>query len=77
MASRSTSDVVGAQIRAIRMRKGWTLEKLGRRVGITRKGMSRIELGGSTTTDRLEAIARELGVSVGDLLPESTSGRTH
>lgn len=61
--------MVGAQIRALRMRKGWSLEKLGRRVGITRKGMSRIELGGPTTMSRLDAIARELGVSVSDLLP--------
>jgi transcriptional regulator with XRE-family HTH domain len=56
------------------MRKGWSLEKLGGRVGIKRAGMSRIELGGPTTMSRLEAIARELGVTVADLLPESRQG---
>jgi transcriptional regulator with XRE-family HTH domain len=70
MASRSTSEVAGAQIRALRLRKGWSCAELGRRVGLSRKGISKIELGGSTTVLRLDAIAKALGVTTADLLPE-------
>ena len=70
MSARSNSPVVdGALIRTLRERHGWSLEALGGRVGITRKGMSKIELTGSTSITRVNLIAAELGVAPAALMP--------
>jgi transcriptional regulator with XRE-family HTH domain len=50
------------------------MEKLGGKVGLTRKGVWRIEQGGTTSLERLEKIALALGVPLSALLPESGDG---
>lgn len=74
MGSRSTASVVaGMAVRSLRSRKGWSMEQLGAKVGLTRKGIWRIEQGGTTSVERLERIADALGVGLADLLPSGDS----
>jgi transcriptional regulator with XRE-family HTH domain len=64
----SATRVAGEQIRAFRRVRGWSLETLAGRVGLTRKGLSKIERGDvSSAVDRYERIARALGVPLADL----------
>jgi transcriptional regulator with XRE-family HTH domain len=68
--------VAGAQIRAFRMRAGLTLDALGKRLGLTRQGVQRIEAGEvASSIDRYEEIARALGVPLRDLLPDKRRRR--
>lgn len=66
MASRSSLESkVGAQIRAIRLRRDMSLAQVGVKAGLSRQGVQRIEAGEvSTPVGTLERIAGALGVPV-------------
>lgn len=69
------TQTLGRAIRAHRIDKGWTQEELAKRVegGMRQAEVSRLEIGRVTLPhhDRLEAIARALGVPVGELLEQA------
>jgi transcriptional regulator with XRE-family HTH domain len=75
MATRSTTEqAVGAAIRALRMRKEWTLAELGRRVKRSRQYVQRVEAGEIAPPISVYAVfARALGVELADLLPGSSA----
>lgn len=77
MATRSTTEeAVGAAIRALRMRKAWSLAELGRRVGRSRQYVNRVENGSMAPPISVYAdFARALGVTLADLLPEGDPSR--
>lgn len=61
---------MGAQIRALRERKAWTLADLGNKVGLSKQGVCRIERGEvGSPPSQYDRIARALGASFADLLP--------
>jgi transcriptional regulator with XRE-family HTH domain len=62
----------GARIRRLREAQRLTLEALGRRVGLTKGSLSKIENGKTNPPlETLDGIARALMVSVRDLFPEA------
>jgi transcriptional regulator with XRE-family HTH domain len=63
---------IGSLVWTRRKRLGWTQEELAERAGIGQAHISRLESGKSDniTIDNLRRIARALGCSVVDLLPE-------
>jgi DNA-binding Xre family transcriptional regulator len=63
---------VGDNIRRIRTRQGFTLEELGRDIGLDKSNMYRIEQGRNITLLTLMKIASFLGVSPNTLLPSET-----
>lgn len=67
---------MGAQIRALRMRKGWSLAELGTRIGRSRQYVNRVENGSMAPPISVYAdFARALGVALADLLPEGGASR--
>jgi transcriptional regulator with XRE-family HTH domain len=61
---------VGERVRSAREAKGLTQERLGELLGVTKGQVSRYENELSPiTTDRLQQIARALGVPAASLLP--------
>jgi transcriptional regulator with XRE-family HTH domain len=64
MTSRVTAEqVAGAQIRALRMKRKWSLARLGQEVGLTRQAVLRIEQGKvAPPLSRYDDFARALGV---------------
>lgn len=62
--------VYGKNIRTLRKQKGYTLQFLAKRVGITHQQLSRIENGGGTSSNTLERIAMALNVSPSMLVEE-------
>jgi transcriptional regulator with XRE-family HTH domain len=79
MAARSTTEeAVGAAVRALRLRKGWTLAQLGKRVGRSRQYVNRVENGTMAPPISVYAdFARALGVGLADLLPEAAGDDEH
>ncbi len=63
---------VGDNIRRIRTRQGFTLEELGRDIGLDKSNMHRIEQGRNITLLTLLKIAAFLEVSPATLLPSET-----
>lgn len=62
---------VGHTIRSLRRGQGMSVDALAARVHVTRQQIVRLEAGVSgTPLARLHDIARVLGVSLGDLLPD-------
>lgn len=59
--------IYGRNIKMLRKEKGYTLQFLAQRVGITHQQLSRIENGGGTSSSTLERIATVLAVSVSTL----------
>lgn len=58
----------GARIRKIRRDRGWTLEETGKRTGLARSTLSKIETGQmSPTFDVIQKLARGLETDVADL----------
>lgn len=51
---------------------GWTLEKVGKELGITKSSMTQVA-NGNPTLKTLEAVARVLGIPVSELLRDDTS----
>ena len=50
---------------------GWTLEKVGKEIGVTKSGMTQA-VSGNPTIKTLEAIAGVLGISVSELLRDDS-----
>lgn len=62
-------DVVRQRIRGLRLAKGWTLDSLASRCGMSPSTLSRIETGGRRVAlDQIVAIARALGTTVDQLV---------
>jgi DNA-binding Xre family transcriptional regulator len=69
-------DAVGGNIHRIRMRKGHTLEQLGRSVGLDKSNMHRIEQGKNITLVTLLKISAILEVKPTDLIKSDVSVTT-
>jgi DNA-binding Xre family transcriptional regulator len=69
-------DSVGGNIHRIRMRKGHTLEQLGRSVGLDKSNMHRIEQGKNITLVTLLKISAILEVKPTDLIKSDVSVTT-
>ena len=54
---------------------GWTLEKVGKEIGVTKSGMTQV-VSGNPTLKTLEAIAGVLGIPVSELLRDDTAPTT-
>ncbi|MBN1919252.1 MAG: ImmA/IrrE family metallo-endopeptidase [Verrucomicrobia bacterium] len=66
--------MVGERIRLARARKGYSLERLAREIGVTRQAVSKYELGRSTPSSGiLIRMANALGVSLAFLLRARTA----
>ena len=60
---------IGAFIAALRLERGWTQEKLGERLGVTNKTISRWENGNYMPgVEMLTLLGREFGVTLNELL---------
>lgn len=79
-------DAVGERVRAARAASGMTVRELARRIGVSASHVSQVERGiGAFSVPALYSVARELGVSMSELLeppsppatstPASASGR--
>lgn len=64
---------VGDNIRRVRTRHGYTLEELGRDIGLDKSNMHRIEMGRNITLVTLLKISATLDVNPTDLLPSNVS----
>jgi len=66
---------LGSAFRLIRHRRGWTLEELGARAGVSKSSLSRLERGhvGSHSVDTIRSVAAVLDVRV-DLVARWRSG---
>ena len=62
---------IGPRLRAARQSRGWTLEQLATRAGMSVSTLSRLESGKrQAALELLLPLCRQLGVRVDDLLPE-------
>lgn len=67
---------VGAKVRELRKRKGWSLDRLGAESGIPQSTLSKFETDNlSMPVDRLFALASALDVSVTELFDPDTKGQ--
>lgn len=73
MASRMTAEqVAGAQIKALRTKRGWSLADLAARTGLTRQAIHRLEHGAmGSPLSRYEEIAKALDVPLSALLSDA------
>ena len=73
---------VGERVKTIRKEYGLTMDRFGKRLGITKAGISRIESGVTNLTPQMaKSIAREFGISEewlktgeGEMRPATASG---
>lgn len=62
-------DVVGSRVRQVRTAAGISVRELARRIGVSPSHVSQVERGlGAFSVPALYAVARELGVSIQDIL---------
>lgn len=67
---------IGNRIQGLRETRGWTLQELARRTGLSASFLSQLERGRcSVSITSLDRIATELGVSVGYFFPQIHNGR--
>lgn len=64
------NEQIGAKLRQIRTSKGWSLETLSEKTGITYQYLSRLENGHNTTIDTLGIIVKALGCKLTVLIEE-------
>lgn len=63
-------DQVGTRLRAARHERGWTLDDVAVRAGVSASTLSRLEAGKrKATLELLIPLTRELGIRIDDLLP--------
>lgn len=66
--------IVGENIRKYRKERGMTQRQLGERVGVHHNTISYYEKGiNAPEQNKIFLIARELGIAVGDLFPDTTT----
>lgn len=71
---RTELDHVGPRLRAARQSRGWTLDDLAARAGISPSTLSRLESGKrQATLELLLPLTRRLGIRIDDLLPAETA----
>ncbi len=62
---------VGPRLRAVRKAKGWTLDDLAEKAGLSASTLSRLESGKrQASLELLLPLTRQLGIRVDDLLPD-------
>jgi transcriptional regulator with XRE-family HTH domain len=70
----NTRQILGWNLRALRVAKGMSQERLALDAGIDRSYVGRVERGSENVTmDRLDSFAAVLGVTVAALLTEPTA----
>ena len=62
--------MIGARIRELRRKRGWSQEKLGDMVGFSQSKISKIENGNWDSLSDLRLIARALEVPIEELVRE-------
>lgn len=68
---------IGDKVRQARKARGFTLEQVARRVGVTQGAISQIELGRTNpSVATLKALADSLGITVGDLFNSNRAPRS-
>jgi transcriptional regulator with XRE-family HTH domain len=76
-AAGDLAPVVGENLRRLRVRRGWSLEKLAQQVGVSRAMLGQIELGQSAPTiNVLWKIAHGLGVTFSALITAHSQAGT-
>lgn len=71
---RSELDQVGPRLRAARQARGWTLDDLAGRAGLSASTLSRLEAGKrQASLELLLPLTRQLGMRIDDLLPGETA----
>ncbi|MBU4214682.1 MAG: XRE family transcriptional regulator [Actinobacteria bacterium] len=66
-------DQVGPRLRAARVARGWTLDTLAGRAGMSPSTLSRLESGKrQASLELLLPLTRQLGIRIDDLVPAST-----
>jgi transcriptional regulator with XRE-family HTH domain len=76
MPSGRKEPIIGETLRALRQKKGWTLDEVARRSGIPRTTLLSYETGHTRVpADRLKILADLYGVSVDYLLEEAQKKR--
>jgi len=67
----SELEQIGPRLRAARTARGWTLDTLARRAGVSSSTLSRLESGKrQASLELLLPLVRQLGIHLDDLLPE-------
>lgn len=70
----SALEQVGPRLRAARRDRGWTLDDLAERAGISASTLSRLESGKrQASLELLLPLTRQLGIRIDDLLPSGSS----
>lgn len=73
MAAQPTPPTLGAVIRGIRARNGWTLKEMSAKSGIPVSTLSKVEHDRLTLTyDKLQQLSRRLNIRMSDLFAEGT-----
>ena len=68
MADNVANDSVGARIRLVRTKRGWTLEQVAEKAGISKSFLSEVERGSDIGGERLLRVANALGASLDYLM---------
>ena len=62
--------MIGARIRELRRKRGWSQEQLGTMIGFSQSKISKIENGGWDSLSDLKLLAAALDVKLEDLVKE-------
>ena len=74
-SSEHVPEAVGRRVRAARSARGWTLDVLAERSGVSRRMVVNVEAGSSNASiTTLLRLARALGVSLADLVQDGADG---
>lgn len=68
MADSVSDDSVGGRIRLVRTKRGWTLEQLADKAGISKSFLSEVERGSDIGGERLLRVSDALGASLDYLM---------
>ena len=72
----SPNDLLARNLRALRLARGWSQEKMAERCGLHRTYVGAIERGErNVTLETLNALALALGVPAAELIIDSQHGR--
>ena len=72
----SPNDLLARNLRALRLARGWSQEKMAERCGLHRTYVGAIERGErNVTLETLNALALALGVPAAELIIDSQRGR--